>query len=404
MRRLRIVHLIDLARVGGVESMFHQLIQAEPPRGVEVEHYTLTDSPEIHPRFVEAVRRYSRRVCSPKRWHGLTLPRRPHALRALNRCAQIRAIKPDLVLAWNQFTDFRLDTLQLGCPLVYYEHGMSWYQHSPRQLQGFLPHVTLALAASQASARMLALKHGVTFPIEVCQNPLADAQRTMNAVERRLPHNRSLRLGLAARLVPLKAVGLLVLTIKSLLAQGVDAEAWIAGEGPERAAIDALIEREGLAGRVRMLGLCSDMAGFYREIDLFVQTSMHESLSLVCLEAMAHGVPVICSRVDGMPEVVQDQVTGLCLDPTLGVDAYAALTGCSTQFTRTVYDPARDCLTDARLLDPQHIAAAVQLLAGDGVRYAAFSRAASVHANQSFRFSDYLQRFYTVLAAAAQKS
>lgn len=142
MIRLRIAHLIDLDRVGGVETMYADLIQASPPPGFEVEHHTIADSLNIAGRFAEPVRRCSRSVSSPKVWHGLKLPRKPYALRAYNRLARIRAVRPDLVLAWNQFTDFRLQSFDLGCPLVYYEHGMSWYQHSARQLQGFFRGLT----------------------------------------------------------------------------------------------------------------------------------------------------------------------------------------------------------------------------------------------------------------------
>jgi len=400
---LRIAHLIDLDRVGGVESMFYDLIQAPAPEGFVLEHCTITDSPDLAPRFDPDVLRRHGRLSSPKIWHRLKLPRRPHALRAFNRLAQIRAFKPDLVLAWNQFTDFRVRRLNLSCPLVYYEHGMSWYTHSQRQLQGFLPHVAAAIAVSHAAARMLALKHQVSFPVLECPNPLRPELETSSAMPRSFPHHRPLRLGVAARLVPLKAVSLLVLALKQLLARGVMAEVWIAGDGPERAAIEALTQREGLTDQVRMLGLLDDMTAFYREIDLFVQTSMHESLSLVCIEAMTYGLPVIATAVDGIPEVVQDQVSGCCLRPSLSPDDYARLSGASTAFTRTVYDPETDRLVDTRLLAPESIADAVQQLCAEPARYQALSRGALEQAGQGFSHRDYLRRFYSLLADVAQK-
>lgn len=250
---------------------------------------------------------------------------------------------------------------------------------------------------------MLVLKHGVTFPVHECLNPLRPGVLPRNAVTRAWPRVRPLRLGLAARLVPLKAAGLLVLALKHLCTLGVDAEVWIAGDGPERKTIEALIMREGLGAKVRMLGLVDDMAAFYRDIDLFVQTSMHESLSLVCLEAMGHGVPVICARVDGIPEVVRDGITGWCLTPELGVETYAAMTGASTQFTKTVYDPQQDRIIDARLLDPAAIATAISALQSDPARYAACSAAAILQVNQGFGFVQYQERLYDLLARFAKK-
>ncbi|TDR80769.1 glycosyltransferase family 4 protein [Paludibacterium purpuratum] len=403
MTKLRIAHLIDLDRVGGVESMYVDLISAPPPAGWRIEHYTVADSPNIAPRFRQSVQQHSRALSSPKAWHGIKLPRRPAALRARNRLAQIRSIRPDIVLAWNQFTDFHLPP-DFACPLVYYEHGMSWYTHSPTQLQGFFPYVTAAIAASRASARMLQLKHNVAFPVTVCLNPLAPGQRQTGGSARVLPQGRPFRLGLAARLVPLKAAGLLVLTIKVLRERGCDAQAVIVGEGSEMPAIAELIRREKLEPYVSLPGRCDAMASFYRDIDLFVQTSMHESLSLVCLEAMAHGLPVICSQIDGMPEVVPHGVAGLCLTPDMTVEAYQALTGASTQFTRTVYDPALDQIVPARLLRPETLADAAQFLLGDAANYAAFSAGAVAHAAQGFDFDTYQASLYRVLADIAAKS
>ncbi|MTD33318.1 glycosyltransferase [Paludibacterium denitrificans] len=226
MRRLKIVHLIDLAKVGGVESMFADFIQATPPSGLEVEHYTIVDSPELAPRFRDSVAKHSRLLASPKTLGPFKLPRRPYWMRARRRLALIRRCRPDLVIARNQFTDFRVAALKLGCPLIYYEHGMSWYDHSPRQLAGFLPYVTGAIAVSQAARRMLELKHHLQVPIDVCLNPLPTRLLPpATAAGRTLPTNRPLRLGMAARLVPLKAVGLLILAVKKLREQGVQVEA-----------------------------------------------------------------------------------------------------------------------------------------------------------------------------------
>ncbi|BEV73156.1 MULTISPECIES: glycosyltransferase [unclassified Paludibacterium] len=403
MTRLRIAHLIDLDRIGGVESMYASLIQAPVPEGWQVEHHTIADSLNLAPRFRPIVERCSRTLVSPKVWHGIKLPRRPAGLRARNRLAQIRAIRPDVVLAWNQFTDFHLSP-DLGCPLIYYEHGMSWYEHAPAQLQGFLPYVDGAIAVSRAGQRMLQLKHGVSFPVHLCPNPLRADLHVTDAPVRCLPQDRPLRLGVAARLVPLKAVGLVVLALKLLRQQGVDAELSIAGEGPERGAIERLIAREGLADHVRLLGLCDDMAGFYRSIDLFVMSSMHETMPLVCIESMAYGVPVIACMVDGLPEVVRDGQTGRCLTPTLDVSGYQALTGASVAFARRVYDPQQDLLVETRMLAPEAIAEAVTALASEPAGYQAMSAACLVEAAlPRYDQAQYLQQFYGLLADFATK-
>ena len=397
-RPLRIAHLIDLAKVGGVETLYADFIQAPHPDGVPVAHFTVLDSPRMAARFVQPVQQFSQQVLSPRQWGGVTLPRRPHGLRAYNRLRLLRKLAPDVIVAWNQFTDFRRDPLPLPCPLVYYEHGMSWYTHSPRQLSGFLPHIAGAIAASEAAAQMLRLKHGVTAPIEVCLNPIRARVLSAHATPRQLDPAAPIRLGWAGRLVPLKAAGLLVLAVQALRARGVAAEAVIAGEGAERATVARLIADTGMGEHVTLVGLVDDMAAFYRGIDVFISTSMHETLSLVCLEAMAQGVPVIASQVDGFPEVIQHGVTGLCLTPTLSVADYAALTGASTAFAPQVYDPASQQLVDTHLLSPDALADGVLALTRQASVYQAYSTAALAAAhNPVFSPAAFTARLYGAL-------
>lgn len=248
---------------------------------------------------------------------------------------------------------------------------------------------------------MLQLKHGVTFPVELIRNPLRPGQGLQARDSRSRPSGRAVRLGAAGRLVPLKALGLLVLLVGELRRRGLDVEGDIAGEGPERAAIEALILREGLAGKVRLHGLVEDMPAFYAGLDLFVMTSMHETMPLVCIEAMSAGLPVLASRVDGFPELVRDGVNGRCLTPTLTPEQYRTLTGASIAFARRVYDPATDALVPTALLDPVVLADAVAGLLDEAGAYEAASRAAVAAAGTVTPYPAFLEAFYGTLARYA---
>lgn len=83
-------------------------------------------------------------------------------------------------------------------------------------------------------------------------------------------------------------------------------ELLLAGEGPERAALQALAERLGVADRVRFLGRVAhhELAEIYSAADAMVLASSREGWANVLLEAMACGTPVVASNVWGTPEVV----------------------------------------------------------------------------------------------------
>lgn len=76
------------------------------------------------------------------------------------------------------------------------------------------------------------------------------------------------------------------------------------GDGPERGRVQQTAEEEGVAGRVTFLGKQESVAEILACADLFLLPSASESFGLVALEAMSCGVPVIATKVGGVPEVV----------------------------------------------------------------------------------------------------
>jgi glycosyltransferase involved in cell wall biosynthesis len=92
-------------------------------------------------------------------------------------------------------------------------------------------------------------------------------------------------------------------------------EAVIVGEGPDRVRLEEEIENLGLEGRVRLAGERRDVPELLAETDIFALASSSEGMPVSVLEAMAAGLPVVASRVGGVPEQVVDGETGLLVDP-----------------------------------------------------------------------------------------
>ncbi len=104
---------------------------------------------------------------------------------------------------------------------------------------------------------------------------------------------------------------------------------WIAGEGPERSALEARAAALGLESRVRFLGRREDKADLLAACDLLVRPSRREGLGVAALEAMACGRAVVASRVGGLADAVVQGRTGLLVapeDPDALADALARLT------------------------------------------------------------------------------
>ena len=89
----------------------------------------------------------------------------------------------------------------------------------------------------------------------------------------------------------------------------------IVGDGPDRGALEGRAWALGLKDRVRFLGQRPDVQAILPLLDLYVSTSRREALGTSILSAQAHRLPVVATRVGGVPEVIRDGETGLLAPP-----------------------------------------------------------------------------------------
>lgn len=89
----------------------------------------------------------------------------------------------------------------------------------------------------------------------------------------------------------------------------------IAGDGPQRETLEKLIEKRGLTEYVTLLGRQKKIPHLMKSADFFVLPSVREAFGLVNLEAMISGLPVIATKTGGIPEIIEDNKTGLLVNP-----------------------------------------------------------------------------------------
>jgi len=118
-----------------------------------------------------------------------------------------------------------------------------------------------------------------------------------------------------ARLSREKAHAVLLDAARRLLADGVKFRLRIVGDGPIRSALEQQRARLGIEETVEMLGARDDVPALLRNADLFVLPSSTEGLPMTIIEAMASALPVVATRVGGVPELVKPGVNGLLVPP-----------------------------------------------------------------------------------------
>lgn len=94
-----------------------------------------------------------------------------------------------------------------------------------------------------------------------------------------------------------------------------EAEFVLVGDGAFRPEFERIAQEMGLASRVRFLGERTDIPAVLASLDITVVPSISESLPNVILESMAAGIPVVATRVGGIPDVLEDEKTGLLVPP-----------------------------------------------------------------------------------------
>jgi glycosyltransferase involved in cell wall biosynthesis len=241
---------------------------------------------------------------------------------ALALSRQLRDAAPDLAhlhsgrAAWLG----GLAAARLGLPALATRRMDRRLRRNPRNalLHGRL--LRRSVAISDAVARQLAEAGARAERIAVVPSAVDPAalhpQRAREAVRAELGANAGEPCLLtAAALVERKGIDVLLRALARLFAEDGPATLWIAGDGPERGALEQLARELALGDRVRFLGARRDVPDLLAACDVFVLPSRHEGLGVAALEAMAAGRAVVASGVGGLAEAVAHERTGLLVPP-----------------------------------------------------------------------------------------
>ena len=152
---------------------------------------------------------------------------------------------------------------------------------------------------------------------------------------------RRFRLLFAGRLLGWKGVAIAVGSVAHLVRAGHDVQFSIAGDGPLRQYLAAEINRCGLRSRVELLGQLprDQLLDLYREADLFLFPSLHDSSGNVVLEALSRRLPVVCLDLGGPKHYVTSEC-GVVVS-THGLSRLQVEHGIAQAITELILDPAR---------------------------------------------------------------
>lgn len=121
--------------------------------------------------------------------------------------------------------------------------------------------------------------------------------------------------GTVTRLSPQKAPLDFIVAAAHVVAQRPDVHFVVVGDGPLRAEVETEIAALGLTERIHLTGIRRDVPDLMHSFDLFALTSLWEGLPRVLPQAMAAGLPIVATAVDGNAEAVTDDLNGFLTTP-----------------------------------------------------------------------------------------
>ncbi len=321
---IRVLHVIDHLGLGGAQSAVLDLVRNRDAGQIDCEVATM------HGRgpFAEAVENLGVPVhsLSAKRWPPLYL---------WNFVQLLQRRRYDILHFHLQGANWVAKPLAaaLGCGIcIAHDHASGDIRF--RGVASLLPDAL----AHFASHRIIAVSAGVRdfltrwegippdlisvvsngIDTEIFQPPTPEARESARKAWGIPEH--VFTIGSMGRLAPEKNFQLLI----SLARRLPELQFLIAGEGPERPALEALIRSSGIGDRVRLLGQVDERVAFYSALDVFVLSSLYEGLPMALLEAMAMGLPCVSSNLPDIFHALRGGRDGrLCLpsEPETFVEA-----------------------------------------------------------------------------------
>jgi glycosyltransferase involved in cell wall biosynthesis len=250
-------------------------------------------------------------------------------------------------------------------------------------LRALTPSIDRLIAVSRAIADKIADERGGLAPVSLVYNGVDLERYDSQAPCCTLPEEYGLEpgaklVGVVARLEPEKGHPTLLEAWPGVLRDCPEAYLLVVGEGSRRDALEAQARELRIAHRVVFTGRRDDIPAVTAALDVAVLPSYREAQGLTILEAMALSRPVVASNVGGIPEMVEDGVTGLLVPPHDAVALGVAITRLLRDhpFADTLARAGHDLVHDRFCI--QLMVNAIERIYDEGARAVRLSEAVAV--------------------------
>lgn len=324
--RANVVHVVEDLKVGGLEKVIAAIVLGLNPRNYHAQIWCLADGGQLADRLRDigvAVNIFN--------WRTYHNP-----LNVARLSYRMRRSRIDIVHTHGYFgsTFGRMAARIAGITRIITHVHSSYLNYSPR-------HLVIEKVLSYATSKVVCVSNAVREFVETAEGVSPDRTCLIYNAPIWLPENEPgptpsrRRLGFTDQDFVIASVGslvenkghrVLIESLRVLKPEHPHLKLLIMGDGPLRAELEDVVQRHHMASSVVFTGLVKNPRAVLSLADIFVHPSIHrEGLPLAVLEAMDLGLPVVASRVGGIPEAVEHDRSGVLVPPMDSLALSAAI-------------------------------------------------------------------------------
>jgi len=307
--RIHVLEVIGNAIVGGMETYVERLVENLPPERFAITALCPFESPFTERLRARDIEVFVTPMSDDPPWASIQMT-----------CAMIKAGGIDLLHAHlpNAHVLAGVAGRLTGKPVLATLHGhrvglldLEVHRHSGTHLsvvcrQSYFHALGLGISAGQLSCN----------PNGVDTEAFKPRPRPANGLRAALGIPATARVvGFVGRLSPEKGPEVFLRAALLASARLADTHFVFVGEGPLAATLRDTIAHGHLQDRVHLAGLRQDVAAVLNDIDVLVSSSHSEAMPLAVMEAMASGLPVVATRVGGLPDMIEQGQSGWLVAP-----------------------------------------------------------------------------------------
>ena len=316
MKRIKVLHLVEDLKIGGLERVIESIVTGLDKDRYDAEVWCLVRGGQIADELIDM--EVSVKILGMKSYYN---PLRVAALSQLMRKEKIEILHTHGYFA---STFGRLAAILARVPIIITHVHSTYYGYSKRNLliERFLSFFTDKIVCVSMAVQKFVLEvEGINEKKTlVIYNGVEDlgVREAKSEVSRKSfgISDSDIVVITVASLTPHKGHSVLIDAMHILSQEYQSLRFLIVGDGPLRNDLAEYVKRLGLSQNIIFTGLRKDIYSLLRLSDIFVLPSLErEGLGIAMIEAMACGLPVIGTRLGGIPELIEENVNGFLVTP-----------------------------------------------------------------------------------------